>query len=142
MDLEIVDQLKDGRKSANAIAKELGISHNTVNRRIEKMTQADILKITALVDTNEIPGHQLALLGIILNSRDLAQKATEISQLNGVIGAGVVTGRYDIIAIVMLNQELNLLKFQTIELAKVENISFTETFIMYKTAGLKFPYSL
>lgn len=142
MDLDIIKELKNGRKSANAIASKIGISHNTVNRRIDKMLESDILKITALVDTNRIPGHQLAILGITLNCRDLAQKATEISQLDGVVGCGVVTGRYDIIAIVMLNQELDLLKFHSTELAKVENVGFTETFMMYQTANLKFPYSL
>lgn len=141
MDLDIIKELKDGRKSSNAIASSIGISHNTVNRRIDKMLKSDQLEITALVDANKIPGHQLALLGITLNCKDLAQKAAEISQLKGVVGCGIVTGRYDIIAIVMLNHDLDLLKFESIELSKVENVGFTETFIIYQTTRLKFPYS-
>jgi len=72
----------------------------------------------------------LAIVGINLRTRNLTKRAQEISELEGVISAGVVTGRYDVIALIMLNNENDLLKLHTKEMPKIKDITFTETFIM------------
>jgi len=82
----------------------------------------------------------LAIVGINLRTRNLTKRAQEISELEGVISAGVVTGRYDVIALIMLNNENDLLKFHTKEMPKIKDITFTETFIMYKNVNWKVPY--
>ena len=53
---------------------------------------------------------------------------------------GVVTGRYDVIALIMLNNDNDLLKSHTKEMPKIKDITFTETFIMYKNVNWKVPY--
>lgn len=54
----------------------------------------------------------------------------------------VVTGQFDLIAIVLLNNELSLLDFLTKEVSKVSNVLSTETFVVYKNYNLKVPYVL
>ena len=142
LSLNIIRQLKDGRKTAKAIAEELEVSLNTVSRRIEKLSQNGILEIKGLVNPNKLPNHLMGLVGINLRTRDLTLRAQEISELSGVISVGVVTGRYDVMALIMLNNENDLLKFHTKEIPKIQDVTFSETFIMYKTVNWKVPYLL
>lgn len=138
----IIKQLQEGRKSSKAIADDLGVSHNTIRRRITKLTQKGILEISGLINTDNLPNHMLAIVGINLRTRNLTKRAQEISDLEGVISVGVVTGRYDVIALIMLNNENDLLKFHTKEMPKITDITFTETFVMYKNVNWKVPYVL
>lgn len=140
LNYNIIKQLREGRKSSKAIADDLGVSHNTIRRRIEKLTQKGILEISGLINTDNLPNHMLAIVGVNLRTRDLTKRAQEISELEGVISAGVVTGRYDVIALIMLNNENDLLKFHTKEMPKIKDITFTETFVMYKNVNWKVPY--
>ena len=142
LNTEIIRQLKDGRKSAKDIAEDIGVSQNTVRRRIEKLTKAGTLTVTGLVDTDTLPNHQLVIIGINFRTRDLRTKAEEISRLNGVISAGVVTGRYDVMALVMMNNENDLLQFHTKEISKVEGVTFSETYVMYSNVNWNVPYVL
>jgi hypothetical protein len=45
-------------------------------------------------------------------------------------------------ALIMLNNENDLLKFHTKEIPKIQDITFSETFIIYKTVNWKVPYLL
>jgi Lrp/AsnC family transcriptional regulator for asnA, asnC and gidA len=142
VNIEIMRLLKNGRKSAKAIADDIGVSHNTVRRRIESLIQNGILEIKGLVATDNLPNHMLAIIGINLRTRNLTKRVREICELEGVISAGVVTGRYDIIALIMLNNENDLLKFHTKQMPNIKDITFTETFVMYKNENWKVPYVL
>ena len=142
LSFDISRQLQSGRKTSKAIAKELNVSLNTVSRRIERLTKNGILEIKGLVNTDALPNHMMGLIGINLRTRDLTLRAKEISELNGVISVGVVTGRFDIIALIMLNNENDLLHFHTKEIPKIQDITFSETFTMYKNIDWKVPYVL
>jgi len=142
LSFDISRQLQSGRKTSKAIAEELNVSLNTVSRRIERLTKNGILEIKGLVNTDALPNHMMGLIGINLRTRDLTIRAKEISELNGVVSVGVVTGRFDIIALIMLNNENDLLHFHTKEISKIQDITSSETFTMYKNIDWKVPYVL
>jgi Lrp/AsnC family transcriptional regulator for asnA, asnC and gidA len=73
---------------------------------------------------------------------NLVKKGEEFSKLKGVICVGVVTGQFDLILIVLLNDDFSLLEFLTKEVSKISNILSTETFVVYKNYNLKVPYVL
>jgi Lrp/AsnC family transcriptional regulator for asnA, asnC and gidA len=54
----------------------------------------------------------------------------------------VVTGRYDLILTVLLNDELDLLKFYTEEVSRVSEVRSAETFVVYKGYNALVPYVL
>jgi len=62
--------------------------------------------------------------------------------LKGVISVGVVTGQFDLIVTVLLNNNFSLLEFLTKEVSKVRDVLSTETFVAYKTYNVKVPYVL
>lgn len=142
INLAIMKQLRDGRKFAKDIADELGVSLNTVRRRIEKLKKAGTLSVTGLVDPSTLPEHQLVIIGINFQSRDLRQRAEDVCALKGVVSAGVCTGRYDVMVLVMLNNEHDLLNFHTEELSKIGDVTFSETYVMYSTVKWGVPYVL
>lgn len=136
----ILRELKDGRKSYKLIAEKLDVTENTVRSRVRKMQDDGILDISGYVDADQFDGLQIIMIGIRTSSMDYIAKGEEISQLQGVISVSVVTGRFDLIVTVQLNEELQMLDFLKNELAKIESIEAIETYLVYKGFNLKTPY--
>lgn len=142
VNIEIIRHLKDGRKSYKLIAQELSITENTVRARVNKMIEDGILEISGNVRVDVLRGHSLLYLGVKLKTMDLQEKAKEFSQLRGVVSAGIVTGRYDLILQVLLSEEYNLLEFITGQVAKIQDVQTVESFVVYEGYNLKVPYIL
>jgi len=140
--LAIIKHLREGRKSFKLIAGELRITENTVRARVNKLVEEGVLEITGLVDPEALQGHRVALVGIKLNTMDLVNKGEEFSRLKNVVSVCVVTGRYDLILTVLLNDEHDLLQFFTEEVSQVKDVQSAETFVVYKSYRLKVPYIL
>lgn len=144
MNISIIKQLRDGRKSYSAIAEELSVTENTVRSRVNKLIEENVLEVTGLVDPESLPGVQIVIMGVKLKTMDLGRKAEEFTRLKGVISAAVITGRYDLLVQVLLNEdeEYSLLEFFTKELVKIAEIQDVETFVVYQAYGLRVPYIL
>ena len=140
--IEILRHLKDGRKSFKLIAEALSVTENTIRSRVNKLLEEGILNFSGNIDVNALKGNSLLYLGIKLKSMDLKDKASQFSQLKGVVSAGIVTGRYDIILQVLLGSDYSLLEFITEQVATVEDVQTVESFIVYKGYNLKVPYIL
>jgi Lrp/AsnC family transcriptional regulator for asnA, asnC and gidA len=140
--LEIIKQLRDGRKSFKTIAEELSVSENTVRARVSKLAEEGVLEISGLVDPEALPGHGAVLVGVKLQSMDLIKKGEEFSRLRGVVSVSVVTGRFDLVLLVLLKEGFGLLEFYTQEVAKIKGVQSVETFVVYKSYNLKVPYIL
>jgi len=142
INLQIIRHLQDGRKSFKIIADELSITENTVRSRVNKLIEEGILNISGLIDPENLPGHQTAIIGVKITNMRLVEKGEEFSNLNGVISVAVVTGRYDLIVQVLLSEEFSLLEFYTNEVTKIDDVQDVETFIVYKGYNINVPYIL
>ena len=142
INLAIIKHLRSGRKSYKKIAEELNVSENTVRARVHKLIESGILEITGLVDPEAISGHRIVMVGVKLKTMDLVRKGEEFSKLKGVISVSVVTGRFDLIMIVLLKAGFGLLEFYTEEVSKLKDVQSVETFVVYKSYNLKIPYVL
>jgi Lrp/AsnC family transcriptional regulator for asnA, asnC and gidA len=140
--LAIIKQLRDGRKSFKTIAEELSVSENTIRARVSKLVEEGVLEISGVVDPESLPGHGVVMVGVKLQSMDLIKKGEEFSKLRGVVSVSVVTGRFDLILLVLLKEGFGLLEFYTEEVAKIKGVQSVETFVVYKSYHLKVPYIL
>lgn len=140
--LAIIKQLRDGRKSFRRIAEALSLSENTVRTRVNRLIQEGVLEIAGFVDPEAVPGHRVVMVGVKLKTMALVQKGEEFSRLRGVVSVSVVTGRFDLMLMVMLNEGFGLLEFYTEEVSKIEEVQSVETFVIYKAYNLKVPYIL
>lgn len=140
INLSIIKHLRDGRKSFKKIAEQLGLTENTVRARVKKLTDEKVLEISGLVAPDAIQGHKLVMVGVRLQNMDLLKKGEEFSRLRGVVSVSVVTGRYDLMLLVLLKEDFELLEFYTEEISRVKDVESVETFVVYKSYNLKVPY--
>jgi len=138
--LAIIKHLREGRKSLKRIAEKLSLSENTVRARVSRLMEEGVLDIVGLVDPQSIPGHRVIMVGVKLQTMDLLKKGEEFSKLRGVVSVSVVTGRFDLVLVVLLKEGFGLLEFYTEEAAKIADVQSVETFVVYKSYNLKVPY--
>lgn len=138
--IDIIRELKEGKKSFKRIADKLAITENTVRSRVNKLQEEGVLEICGLVDPATLPDHRVVIIGINLSEMNLVEKGEEISKLKGVISVSVVTGRYDLMVLVLFKPGFGLLEFYTEEISQVQGIRSVETFVVYKSYNLKVPY--
>lgn len=126
---------EDGRMSAGDIAKRLHLTAPTVRSRINNLEEAGLLKISGLID----PGHQqevmTALVAMSIRSGGkMDQILKKIADLDNVVWAAVVSGRYDIIAeVAFKGGTAELYRFTTETILKMANVVRSETFVVMKS---------
>ncbi len=138
--IDIIRELKNGKTSFKRIADKLAITENTVRSRVNNLQSEGVLDICGLVDPEKLPGHRIVIIGIKLSEMNLVEKGEEISKLKGVISVSVVTGRFDLIVLVLFKRGFGLLEFYTEEISKIQGVRSVETFVVYKSYNLKVPY--
>ena len=143
IDKKIVQMLNaDGRINSIEIARKLEISEGTVRNRIKKMTDADLLKVTGLINPDQMPDKQLFLLGVkVAASKDLTKIAQTISTLKGVLSVYITTGRYDLIVEVWLPVKYGLIDFISGSMSTIGGIVSTESFLAMKSLKKWIPES-
>ena len=133
-DWSIIRILRTGWAPNNAVARELGISEGTVRARLKKLREAGVLEIRALINPDVLANKQLAAIAVrVAESRLLEQKAEEVSRLPNVLSVSIASGRYDLIAEVLVDSNQGLVRFLTEELSAVEGVVSAESFLMLKS---------
>ena len=74
VNIEIIKELRHGRKSFKKIADQLNITENTVRTRVNKLKEEGVLEICGLFDPSCLPGHQTVIIGIKLSAANLVEK--------------------------------------------------------------------
>lgn len=133
-DWRIMDILSIQYTPNNAIAKEIGVSEGTIRQRLKRLKEAGVLSIRALINPEILDNKQLAVVSAnVAESRLLEQKAQEILGLHSVLSVSIMSGRYDLFIEVLVDSNRGLMRFLTEELASIEGISKTESFVALKT---------
>lgn len=138
--IDIIRELRNGKKSFKRIADKLSITENTVRSRVNNLQNEGVLDICGLIDPEKLPDHRVVIIGIKLSEMNLVEKGEEISKLKGVISVSVVTGRFDLLVFVLFKKDFGLLEFYTEEISSVQGVRSVETFVVYKSYNLKVPY--
>lgn len=132
MNIEIIRHLSDGRKTFKKIAQSLGVAENTVRARVTRLIDHGILRVAAIVDPSEMPGHYSAYVGINTVPDLSAQIAKELGKLQGVIASVCVTGRFDIMLLILFNEDYTMDRFMFDELPTIQGITKVEQFHIFK----------
>ncbi len=135
LDWQIIELLrKDGRMSNSEIARQLKIAEGTVRTRVKRLCKAGVFRVVGQINPEFLTDHQLITIGIkVKESKALEKTLHKIAKLQQVNFAAITSGRYDIIAQVLVDSNKGLINFLTQSLAKIQEISSTETFVMLKT---------
>ena len=136
LDNEIIRLLtEDGRMSIGELAKKLNVTAPTIRSRIKILEEKGLFKVSGLFDPSRHKNMITALVAMsILSKGQMDQIMDKISRLPNVAWAGVVAGRYDIIAeVVCLGGKDELYQFTTQTILKIGNVVRSETFIIMKS---------
>jgi Lrp/AsnC family transcriptional regulator, regulator for asnA, asnC and gidA len=132
-DGKIIAILKKGYVANNTIARALGISEGTVRARLKRLKESGVLQIMALINPDVLENKQLVVVAMrVAESKLLERKAEELAELPNVLSVSIASGRYDLIAEVLLDSNRGLVRFLTEELSTIEGILSSESFILLK----------
>ncbi len=138
LDKEIIRLLvEDGRIPIGSLAKRLRVTAPTLRKRIKKLEIEGLLKVSGLIDPQKHPGMTTAIVAMSIQSHGrMDQILAQIAGLPNVVWVGVVTGRYDIIAEVLISGGKNeLYRFTTESILKMGDVVRSESFVIMKSAG-------
>ena len=126
---------EDGRIPVGDMAARLDVTAPTVRSRIKNLEKAGKLKIAGLIDPFEHKNLITALIGMnILSYGKLDEILEKLANLDYVTWVAVVTGRYDVIAEVVVNGGMaDLYRLATDIIPQVGNVAKSETFVIMKS---------
>ena len=119
----------DGRISNAEIARRLGVSEGTVRRRVGRLFQEDVIRVTAVPNIEKLGYATTALVGVQTRPGKADDVAEALARLEEVHYAAVTTGAFDVILWVGLESAERLGDFLHIKVASVEGVQRTETFV-------------
>jgi len=124
---------EDGRLTVADVARRADVSRPTAAARLRSLLADGVIRVAALVDPFSVADMTVALVGLTLDKYLLEEKIEQISALDEVNWAAVVTGRYDIIVEVATQEGMaGLYRFLTQSLQTVGGIQSSEMFVVMK----------
>ncbi len=130
LDLRIIGLLQiDGRTSNSDLARELRVSEGTIRRRLWRLVQRDVIRITAVPNIEKMGYAATALVGVQTRPGKADDVAEALARLEEVHYAAVTTGAFDVFFWVGLESAQRLGDFLHTKVAPVEGVQRTETFI-------------
>jgi Lrp/AsnC family transcriptional regulator, regulator for asnA, asnC and gidA len=129
---------REGRMGLNDLAAQLQLSAPTVRSRLKTLIERNLLKIVGVLNVAERPELIGAIVGIHANGHGrLDEIATRMAELPFVTSVSIVTGRYDLIAEVLFEGDMEDLYHVTSTLlpalAEPGIIRGSETFVIMKS---------
>ena len=99
---------KNGRTSLSEIGKELGMSHVAVSKRLDKLVQSDLVKITAGVNAEYLDA-KLLFMGLETDDMDFAERIQKkYKDCPRLLMFAPVTGRYNVFAVMIAEDTWSL----------------------------------
>ncbi len=123
----------DGRLSNRELARRLGISEGSVRQRLGRMVAGGVLRIAAQANLESQPEAFLAIVGVKIDGRRLTDCAKRIARLPSVLTTMIVTGRHDLMAVIVAPSRRTLVEFVTNELSTVPGVMDSETSVVLKS---------
>lgn len=130
LDKLIIEELQqDGRAAFVDLADKLGISEGTIRKRFKKLVLNDVIKVVGVPNLSELGYGFVAVMCFQVKIDKLRKVAEQLINNYHVCYILFVTGRYDLMAIVITKSSEALSAFIEKEIFSIPGIIKTETFI-------------
>ncbi len=118
IDQKIITQLqRDGRTTYQKLAKQIGFTNMGAKKRVEKLLDKNIVKISALINAKQLNLQAAIVLIEIENAKALQKLVDRFKECPRVIHIFTTLGGYNIIALVVAENQ------ETLESISVEKCS-------------------
>ena len=139
VDSRILDHLsRDARMSNREIALALGLAEGTVRGRIKRLQANNMIKITAVTRFTGTRQPVMAYIGIRVDLHRIAEVVERIAGLPFIGFAATMLGRYDILAITVVEDGAELVRLVNDEIMSLTGVRHAETTLAVK--NLKYDY--
>jgi Lrp/AsnC family transcriptional regulator, regulator for asnA, asnC and gidA len=130
VDLRLIQLLqKNGRLSHTDLGKELNVVEGTVRRRIKRLVDTGIVKISAVPNLEEIGYGFIAIVGLRVQLSDRRHVANFLASCEQVCFLTIVTGQYDLMAIVFTHNSAEYNQFVQNEVFELTGVMGWETYV-------------
>jgi DNA-binding Lrp family transcriptional regulator len=124
LDRRLVDRLRsDGRETNRSLAQALGVNEATVAARLRRLEAARIVHVVALTDMEGFGFEYFAFAMVNVAGRSALEVAQRITAIPEVISVTVATGRFDIIAAVLVRDREELGRLIGETLPKIRGVA-------------------
>ncbi len=124
---------EDGRASHAQLGRDLGLSEGTARRRLNKLLQDKIIRVTAVSDPERLGYHTSAFIGLQVDPSRVESVADELAAFPEAEHVSITTGSYDIFIWVNLANSEALASFLHHRVGLIEGVRHTETFMSLET---------
>ena len=139
VDRQILEHLsRDARMSNREIALDLGLAEGTVRARIKRLQANNMIRITAVTRFAGSRQPLMAYIGIRVDLQRIAEIAERIAGLPFIGFAATMLGRYDILAITVVEDGAELARLVNEEIMSLAGVRHAETTLAVK--NLKYDY--
>ena len=139
LDKQLILKLQDnGRLSYMELAKTLGVAEGTIRNRLKKLLGQDIIRVTAVPELGKFGYNFIGIVGMQVRLSDLRTVAEQLSKEPNVCYLANVTGRFELIAIVLAKSPVDFSHFMEDTISNMPSVLRTETFVtlnVYKGYG-------
>jgi Lrp/AsnC family transcriptional regulator for asnA, asnC and gidA len=143
VDRRIVAALqRDGRRPFTSIARDLGISEAAVRQRVARLQGAGVMQVVAVADPMTLGFKTMAMVGISVDGRARKAAAEAVRRLPEVSYLVLTAGSFDMLAEVVCEDNDHLLRLLSEDLAAVEGVRRTETFMYLRLLKEAYTWSV
>ena len=130
LDIKIISLLQqEGRATNTQVARQVGVSEETVRRRLKRLIQEEYIRVVAQPDPAKL-GYELeVLIGLKTGADKVDQVAESIAQLDEVNWVSVTTGSFDVFAWATLRSSQVLGDFLRERMGVIPGVRKMETFV-------------
>lgn len=121
---------RNARISYAELSRATGIPESTVRRRMERLQQRGVIQFAMIAEPSQLGYDLRAMIGLRVELQKLQSIAETIRGLNEVTFAAFLTGNFDIMIQIVVRSQEALVEFLTQQIARIDGIRTTETFVM------------
>ena len=130
LDEQLIQLLEeDANRSSEALGKRLKVSSATVRRRTKTLIQNGVLRIMAVTDPSKVGVPLSVVIAFNVAHEKLDSVTRSLADRPEVKWVSTTTGRFDLLIMARFRSTEELASFTQKELAKIEGIRDSETFV-------------
>ncbi len=112
----------DGRLPYRTIARELGLTENTVRARVRRLEESNTMRVVAVTDIEAAGFGMLLAIGVQVDGRSPEAVARDLAAFPEVFSVNVVVGAQDIEILVVTGDQASLVELVGERLAAVPGV--------------------
>lgn len=124
---------EDGRMALTDVADRLDLAEGTVRKRLARLVQEQVVRLTAVVDPARVGKKTQAMVGVKVDADRGPEIASLLAKMPEVRYLAFSAGEYDLFLQVAVESNEELFQFLTERLREVEGVKASDSFLILRT---------